>query len=299
MMNAEPCGPQEAVYVHSSHEYYPFESNVCQGFFMSLHRPSDDPQHLKKGSCPQRKHMHKKQRLWEHRIQFSMKERVEGPVFFGVEQDRYQKVPWHQKAVVAQIVSAIKQAAGCLYQSNGDDPEKTKDEAERPVAVFPLTMMDQFIFTGEGEHPPDLTDPNFSNLGCSKERDSAGFKATLEALDLVPGPTFTFGFSCVAHYFNTLLSRNALERMLPPMSRLHVGICPPGFITMYGLKVDDSTADDRRHLDSKKLYLWRVAFWRSHVSPYVSAANELLLSSRKGYNKAMVLNKRRNCWGCL
>jgi len=237
-------------------------------------------------------------RLWEHRIQFTMKRRVDGQTFFGVEQDKFQKVPWRQRAAAAPVVAALRKAAGGLYQSYGDDPQKTQGEAERPIVAFPLAMMDQFIFTPEGQTPPDLTDPKFPELGALKTNDRAGLRATLRALDFAPGPTFTFGFWCIAQYLDTL-QWHAPRTMLPPLSLLKLGIYPPGFITMYSVKQDDQHNPEHRHLDSKKVYLWRVAFWSSHMPPNATRARELMSGSKTSHNKDVVLKKKRACCGCI
>jgi len=242
--------------------------------------------------------MHNRRRLWEHRIQFTMKRGVDGPIFFGVEQDRYQKVPWRQRAAAAPVVAALRKAAGGLYQSYGDDPQKTQGEAERPIVAFPLAMMDQFIFTPEGEAPPDLTDPKFPELGALKTNDRAGLRATLRALDFAPGPTFTFGFWCIAQFLDTL-QWNAIRTMLQPLSLLKLGIHPPGFITMYSLKQDDQHNPEHRHLDSKKVYLWRVAFWSSHMPPNASRARELMSGSKKRHDEDFGLKKSRACCGWI
>merc|ERR1719382_940107 len=95
------------------------------------------------------------------------------------------------------IVSGIRQAVGGVYHSAGDNPAKVRaGEREQPHCVLPLWAFDQFIVTPEGEQPPCLWDPNFSEFGQRRYKRIANYAEEIEQLQksFKVGPTYTFAF---------------------------------------------------------------------------------------------------------
>jgi len=303
IINAAPTWPRNVVYRSNPTQPCPFDSGACHGVFLAMHKPTHDQRLLASGNYPYADHMHGRKRLWEFRLQLHFRQRVEGPLFVGVEQLDYQKVRPAQMTTANILVRALQRATGGLYQSYGDDPETTQGELERPHVVFPVaTMMDQLIVTEEGETPPDLTDPNFTKLGLTKANNRSKFKKAMESLELVPGPTFTFGFWGVAQFLDTILWQAPARGVMPEIKLTKIGIIPPGFMVMYALHEPKETflsppaspratpqlgrssstnsvvsnADDGRHLDSRKQYLWRTAFWSTVVPPDPKRVKDLL-----------------------
>mmetsp|Transcript_58750 Transcript_58750/g.108420 ORF Transcript_58750/g.108420 Transcript_58750/m.108420 type:complete len:408 (-) Transcript_58750:36-1259(-) len=332
IINASPTWPRNVVYRNNPTQPCPFDSGACHGVFLALHKPTHDPRLLASGDYPYGNHMHGRKRLWEFRLQMHFRRRVDGPIFVGVEQLDYQKVGSTQQATANILVRALQRATGGLYQSYGDDPDTTQGELERPHVVFPLaTMMDQLIVTEEGETPPDLTDPQFTKLGLTKANNRGKFKKAIESLELVPGPTFTFGFWGIAQFLDTILWRAPARGVMPEIKLTKIGIIPPGFMVMYALpeQTDNfvsppasprappplgrsnstssivSNVDDGRHLDSRKQYLWRTAFWSTVVQPDPKRMKDILPevvkneSRKKGGDKSKTASTTvRHRWCC-
>jgi len=333
IVNAVPTWPRNVVYRNNASQACPFDSGVCHGAFLALHKPTYDAGLNSEGNYPYADHMHKRKRLWEFRLQMQFRQPVEGQIFVGVEQYDYQKVGAAQQNVANILIRALQRATGGLYQSYGDDPETTKGEVERPHMVFPIsTMMDQLIVTPKGEAPPVLTDPRFPTLGLTKANDRSRFKKSIEMLELVPGPTFTFGFWGIAQFLDTILWSAPPRGMMPEIKLKKIGIIPPGFMVMYSLQdkkeefVSPQSSPreslsrrgensrsatvppvpgkvlDGRHLDSRKVYLWRTAFWSTIVPPDPKRLKDILADCVKEEARRTNNKKKpatvRNRWCC-
>jgi hypothetical protein len=200
------------------------------------------------------------------------KEKPQGEVYFGCEQDKYYHVGAVEKYVSSSVISLLRRAATGMYQSHGEDPSKAIDEPERPAVVFPLWVMDQLIVTPEGEEPPCLCDPQFSTYGMTKSDDRQAMKDAIDSLDFAPGKTYTFGFWCIAQFVDAIGWKAPARGVLPETPLDGLGTHPPCYITMYSLKPREQWAhsrgtNDQRHLDSRKEYLFRTAFWSSLLPP--------------------------------
>eukprot|EP00928_Gymnodinium_smaydae_P089002 TRINITY_DN73017_c0_g1_i1.p1 TRINITY_DN73017_c0_g1~~TRINITY_DN73017_c0_g1_i1.p1 ORF type:complete len:415 (-),score=65.56 TRINITY_DN73017_c0_g1_i1:76-1251(-) len=287
LVNAAPCGPPGAVFQSNAPEPCPFETDISSGNYLFIHRPTDDPERVESGDYPYGDHMHGRRRLWEFRMQFRFKRKVEGEVFFGVEQDRYYPVSMVERYLVSSFVSLIRRAAPGMYHSHGDDPVTTDGECEIPGTVFPLWVMDQLIVTPEGETPPRLNDPEFDTFGRIKAHDREAMKQAIDGLDFSPGKTYTFGFWCVAQFMDAIAWKLLAAGILPETSLTDLSTHPPCFATMYCLKPKDqwrsvSGPRDNRHLVSRKTYLWRVGFWSSHLPPPPGRTKELMCTGEPG-----------------
>mmetsp|Transcript_780 Transcript_780/g.1122 ORF Transcript_780/g.1122 Transcript_780/m.1122 type:complete len:205 (-) Transcript_780:7-621(-) len=131
IINAAPTWPRNVVYRSNPTQPCPFDSGACHGVFLAMHKPTHDQRLLASGNYPYADHMHGRKRLWEFRLQLHFRQRVEGPLFVGVEQLDYQKVRPAQMTTANILVRALQRATGGLYQSYGDDPETTQGELER------------------------------------------------------------------------------------------------------------------------------------------------------------------------
>jgi hypothetical protein len=282
-VNALPSQPPDGTpSLSNALEPSSFDSGVCYGKFLSLHKPTDNPERCASGEYPYAAHMHGRRRNWEFRIQLTFRESIEGDFFFGAEQDRYYPVGIAERYASGAMISVLKRAATGMYQTHGDDPAATQGECERPEIVFPLWVMDQLIVTMENERPPSLRDPNFSCLGISKTQDRAAMRNALSGLQFSAGCTYTFGFWCVSPFVDGIAwsCKSPFGDLLPPVRLTDLGTHPPAFLTLYALKPKEQWMEadkqDGRHLDSRKVYLWRVAFWSSMYPPTSQRVRELI-----------------------
>lgn len=283
--NAEPCVPRGLVSYSNAPKAQPFDSGLCSGSFIMLHRPTDDPKRFLSGDYPYSEHMHGRKRLWEFRVQITPREEVEGDFFIGCEQDQHYPIGRVQRCVGDSVISALRRAAGAkgMHQSHGDDPATTEGECERPEIVFPLWVIDQLIVTPEGAQPPSLTDPNFDKLGQRKTDDRRAMAQTMTSLRFQPGTTYTLGFWCIAQFVDGIAwcSRAPTWGLVPEVTLSELGTHAPCYVTLYALKPrrlwkGKVAANDSRHLDSRKSYLWRTALWSSYMPPKPERMQELV-----------------------
>lgn len=204
-----------------------------------------------------------KKRLWEIRFRFRFKRRVSlCDLFFGAELEAYVPVNAATKRVMDLSVSGMRQVVGDrLYHTLG---EATGDgEREQPAILLPLWAFDQFLETLEGETPPELTDPNLPTYGHKRVGQLREYKRLMDALDLRPGPTFTFCFWGVSRFCDVMTWQATGIPIFTPIDlNLYCGK-PPLHLVMYTLNGDD----EKRHLQSRKTYFFRVCFWSSLKRP--------------------------------
>ncbi|CAE7391264.1 Zfp36l1 [Symbiodinium sp. CCMP2456] len=267
--NAAPCGPRGKWAPSYSTEPTEFDSGICHGSWLCIHKPTADAERMKAGDYPFADHLHTRKRLWEFRLQLKFRESVPaGNVFFGCEQDRYYHVGTIERYISSSVIALLRKASGdAMYQTHGDDPKYVQGEAERPTIAFPLWVMDQLIITEEGDDPPALNDPDFSSYGTVRALDRKRMQEVMQGLDFQPGRTFTFGFWCIAQFVDAVGWRVPARGVIPEVKLNEIGTHPPIYITMYLLSNRDEWnvqgTRDERHLDSRKIYIWRVAAWSS------------------------------------
>lgn len=276
---AHPCKPLGTVMFSNDAAECPFECDTACGKVLLLHRPTFDKRHAESGNYPYGEHMHGRRRLWEFRWQVTFKGKVEGQVFFGLEQDKFVPVKWAKRFIANEVLRMLRRApGGAMYQSYGDDPLVGKAEAERPTVVFPLALVDQLVITPAGQTPPSLSDPSFPSFGIIKSSDRKAFQRSIAELDLVPGPTYTFGFWSVSQFIDAIGWRVPAGNLLPEVRFRDIGISPPCYFVMYSLKPQGNHEKaDGRHVDSRKAYSLRMAYWSTLVPPDPTRERELLL----------------------
>ncbi|CAE8596408.1 unnamed protein product, partial [Polarella glacialis] len=291
LVNASPCGPKGQSSRSDSFESSDFDSGICYGKWFMAHKPTDDPVAMESGSYPFAEHLHSRKRLWEFRLQLTFREHVPGDIFFGCEQDRYYHVGTIEHYISGSVIGLVRSAAGDgMYQSHGDDPSRVRGETERPAIMFPLWVMDQLIITPEGQKPPSLQDPNFATRGIIRASDRKSYKQAIDDLDFRPGPTFTFGFWCIAQFVDGIGWKVPGRGLLPEVKLNEIGTHPPFYLAMYSLRPKAEWSDvqgshDRRHLDSRKIYIWRSACWSSKMPPTEERAQDLLAKSASSEKK--------------
>jgi hypothetical protein len=304
IVNAVPCGPKGVVYKTNSLEPCFFDSGVCKGEYIFIHRPTDRPDKMKSGHYPYSDHMHDRRRLWEFRIQMTFSQHVSTrDIYFGCEQDRYYPIGPVERYVSNSVISLLRRAASGMYQSHGDDPTTTEGEPERPAVVFPLWVMDQLIQTPEGEEPPSILDPEFSGMGITKNDDRNAMKEAIDALEFLPGRTYTFGFWCIAQFVDAIGWKVPPRGLLPETHLAGLGTHPPCYISMYCLRPRQEWRfvkgpDDKRHLDSRKKYLLRIGFWSSKLPPNKERLKDLTRTATSPPVSKTRTRRKTRAWCC-
>eukprot|EP00438_Fugacium_kawagutii_P031295 Skav201233 [mRNA] locus=scaffold4162:159047:180794:+ [translate_table: standard] len=248
---------------------------------MCVHKPTHEPEKMRSGKYALSEHLHQRKRLWEWRLQLRFRDVVQADnVFFGCEQDRYYHVGTVDRYISSSVIALLRQAADNVYQTHGEDPATTRGEAERPTIAFPLWVMDQMIITEEGEEAPKLDDPDFSSYGIIKAQNRKGMQEALQGLEFQPGRTYTFGFWCVAQAVDAIGWKVPARALIPEIKLNEIGTHPPIYICMYILRPQDQWTDvqgrhDTRHLDSRKIYIWRTSLWSSALPPPLERQKEL------------------------
>mmetsp|Transcript_39603 Transcript_39603/g.84423 ORF Transcript_39603/g.84423 Transcript_39603/m.84423 type:complete len:367 (+) Transcript_39603:76-1176(+) len=274
MRFVHPCAPAGAAFRSNALEPHSFESDACFGSMLGLHKPTADRELLKSRSYPHAAHIHGRKRLWEFRWQVTPKEPMKAAdAFFGVEQDCYRPVTAMARIVSNNLLWAVRKICQ-VYKSDGDDPAKCKGEIERPTIVWSLQTVDQIIITAPGEAIPRLNDPNFSQFGLTRADDRRKFKEVIENLELKPGYTYSFGFWCVSRFIDAVGWQSTGSTVAPSVKFQDIGILPPCYFVFYQLKPSLQPGDDR-HLDSRKVYWYKVAYWSSLHAVSATRAAEL------------------------
>jgi hypothetical protein len=279
---AEPCGPSRTPFRSSSLVDQPFETEVCTGKFLLLHKPTTDVERMQSGNYPYASHLHGRKRNFEARIQIRLKdgaEEVGGGTYFGCGLDRFYKIGAIELYLGKTINGMIKKLAVGMHQSYGDDPDTCKGELELPCNVYPLWVMDQIIETPEGDEPPDLCSAEFPTLGMIKTDDRQKMRERLDTHRFLPGITYTLAFWCVSPCVDAVKWRAVLGGLLNA-SLSDLGTHPPAYLSMYRLRPREQWTDvqgehDNRHLESRKVYLFRCALWSSLYPPSSLRVKEL------------------------
>lgn len=277
---AEPCGPCREPFASNELEARPFETDICSGKVLVLHKPTADPERMRTGDYPYAKHMHSRKRTFEVRIQICFKDvQRGGKVYFGCELDRFYKIGAVELYFGRSINDMIKRCATGMYQSYGDDPDRVTGELERPCNVYPIWVMDQLIVTPAGQAPPELTSDEFPQLGMIKANDRKAMRKTIDELEFEAGVTYTFGFWCVSQFVDGINWKATLGGPLDT-SLSALGTHPPAYLSMYYVRPREEWTDirgfnDNRHLDSRKDYIFRAAFWSSLQPPLPHRVQEL------------------------
>merc|ERR1712110_925705 len=80
-----------------------------------------------------------------------------------------------------------------------------------------------------------------------------------------PGPTYTFAFWGISQLFDAL--KWEIKITGPGIDFNRFCGCPPVHLVLYTLQDEAANRNERRHLESRKSYLMRFAFWSSMGPP--------------------------------
>ncbi|CAE8620228.1 unnamed protein product [Polarella glacialis] len=259
-----------------------FDHGICVGSYTLIHKPTDDEELLASGEYPYAEHMHGRKRRWEFRIQFRVTSSIgAGEIWFGAESGDDPR-PGLMDMYLGGVVQTALRRVAKIYQSYGDDPATSPNSAdlETKRVVFPLTEMDQLIVTPVGEQPPDLCGVDFPSLGMQKTDNRKAFRKAIEALEIVPGPMFTLNFWCISPFLDVLLWKAPARGPLPELSLFDLKVMPPGFLSMYIQRPPEEWGPhkrgDVRHLPSRCMWLFRVAFFSTLHAPTQEALHRIL-----------------------
>jgi hypothetical protein len=202
------------------------------------------------------------------------KEIPEDPLYFGIELEEFVPMNWVVSQLQKTTVAMLRNVVGKdLYHSKGDDPQKVKGELERPAFTMPLWAFDQFIVSEPGEEP-DLT----KDLEPYGVKRTDGVKEYIQAINDLKAnfsthKVYTFCFWGISRFLDNI--KWEIVGVVPGRPIDFNQFCgkPPVYACIYSLKDDPS---DPRHLQSKKKYLFNLAFWSSLNPPSVDKVSGLL-----------------------
>jgi len=246
-----------------------FENDLCAGHFLFFHAPTDHRAVAGAGGVDYAEYFRGKTRLWELRIQFRLKRAPPSrELFFGIELENYVYLSAAAKRTVQLSITAIRQAVGGVYQTPGDDPATCKeDELEKPTIVLPLWAFDQFVITPPGEQPPDLTSRDFPEYGSRRKGRIAEYVREMNELtqSMGPGPVYTLAFWGNSRFLDVLGWKLRGIPIVTPYDFEPLMGDPPIWAVLYALQPGDirHSETEKRHLPSRKNYLFRAAIWNS------------------------------------
>mmetsp|Transcript_21108 Transcript_21108/g.59010 ORF Transcript_21108/g.59010 Transcript_21108/m.59010 type:complete len:412 (-) Transcript_21108:25-1260(-) len=267
------------LFFSNAHEAVPFENEFCHGSFLPLHRPTMTPSLNSSGKYPYGEYFRDKKRVWEMRFQFKFtKPPLASKLYFGLELEQYVPVSAATKHAMDGTVAMFKRIIGNqLYHSCGDNPKKVHGSLERPVFVMPLWAYDQYIVTPEGETPPRLSDPELQHMGSKRAKRVMEFKREIDNIEFRTGPTYTFCFWGVSQHLDVVKWEIKGIPLMPAFSFNRFCGKPPVHLVLYALKSGDpDSSADSRHLQSRKNYYLRVAFWSSLKRPEPEVFSRLI-----------------------
>mmetsp|Transcript_144937 Transcript_144937/g.270126 ORF Transcript_144937/g.270126 Transcript_144937/m.270126 type:complete len:482 (-) Transcript_144937:184-1629(-) len=254
-----------------------FENEFCTGRMLALHRPTYDRSVDRSGNYPYAHVFNGRKINWEIRVQFKFKKEPTGPIQFGIELDQYVPLMNFTKRAMGMTVKAFRWVVGGdLYHSVGDDPETTEGELERPIFSMPLRAVDQVIETPEGEEPPCLGDPNFSQLGYKRAASGRAFHKFMSELKCRTGPTYTINFCSISQFMDNI--NWELRGIVPGLSVDFNQFCgsPPVHLVIYS---NNPQNGDERHLASRRSSYFHLSFWSSKKKPARERLEQLMCTN--------------------
>eukprot|EP00428_Durinskia_dybowskii_P065123 CAMPEP_0170368818 /NCGR_PEP_ID=MMETSP0117_2-20130122/7655_1 /TAXON_ID=400756 /ORGANISM="Durinskia baltica, Strain CSIRO CS-38" /LENGTH=316 /DNA_ID=CAMNT_0010623501 /DNA_START=9 /DNA_END=955 /DNA_ORIENTATION=+ len=280
-----PCG----LHYSNPKEPFSFESECTKGTYLFFHPPTGPSTQTGPDGFDYGEYFLCKSRRWEMRVHMTFK-RPPPPdegLFFGVQLEEY--VPMSRATQKAQkmIVAGIRQAVGGVYHSPGDDPSRVVGPLEMPHCVLPLWAFDQFIETPEGEEPPCLWDPNFSDFGQRRYKRIAKYSEEIGNLQksFKVGPTYTFAFWGNSRFLDVLNWTVVGIPVVTPVNFNKFAGKPPVHVVLYSVK-NDPEGKESRHLQSRKTYYFRAAIWSSSVRPSLARIEALTGAAAAGMDAA-------------
>merc|ERR1719446_140907 len=112
-----------------------------------------------------------------------------------------------------------------------------------------------------------LNDPNFMNMGIKRADDVKAYARTMDNLKFKVGPTYTFSFWSISTLIDNVMWR--IGGVIPGVTIDFNQFCgrPPVHLVIYTLRPQLPGSTETRHLDSRKCYLFHLAFWSSLSQP--------------------------------
>lgn len=272
------CIPTHRLMVANAATPEAWENEICKGKYLFLHKPTHDEKLLKSRDYPYADHFAGRKRVWENRWQISFKEALTSDVYFGMVMEEYVTMNFAAQGALRFLTAQLRQILrGALYHSCGDNPKEKSGELEKPCFIIPLWAFDQFIVTPEGQKPPDLTDPNFAEMGALRSKGIRDFKKEIESLEIRPGPTYTFSFYGISRLLDVVKWQIVGIPGVTPLDFNMFCGQPPAYIAMYTLTNSDGEEHaEKRHLESRKKHIFHVGFWSSAKRPTKEKLGQLI-----------------------
>lgn len=294
------------------------ENDLAAFKFLVLHKPTHEKEREVSGHYPYSWHLHGRKRIWEVRVQVRFKQPSKQTIYFGLEM---RHAVGHQMSagvnrIKGVLLAAIKQQVGeQFYHSPGDDPTKVAGEAEPPTFALPLWAIDQFHIANPGEEP-DLNS-DLTNVGI---RRTSGLKKYIHEMrilqeNLSADKVYTFCFWGISQYIDVIQWQFQGMWPMPKLDANKICGSPPIYVTAYHLvgtdasqaELEDSGSSevprtlstpipDRRHLISRKQYLFKVALWSNLKPPSNDVLAELNCLPTNASDGQEDTGRRRRRW---
>lgn len=263
-------GDERHFFLSNSEEPYHWENDYVRGWYLPIFRPTADAHLDNAEGWRYGSHFEGKKRKWEQRIRLQFKVPVEsdGGLRFGLHLGEASgKTTFAQGAVLRFFVAAMRKILGPeLYFTYGQPPKADGCEVEKPCAVMPLWIFDQFIETAGDQVPPALNDAHFGDYGIKRADNRAAYVEKLSQLKVEPGKFYSFALWGVAQYADGVRWNATLPGMPASDFNTLVGR-PPVMVSLYSLTPGALSKEDGRHLESRKTNYFKAEFWSSVKPP--------------------------------
>merc|ERR1712217_959231 len=139
---------------------------------------------------------------------------------------------------------------------------------------------------------------DFDQLGVKRTSNQRAFIERMEKLEPRPGPTYQFAFWGIAQFMDSI--KWSITGIMPGMNINFNNFCksPPVHCVLYTLKKNSLRDDDKRHLESRKNYYFRSAFWSSEKPIAIKKLKKFFpeVNSKKFEN--ITKKKATGMWAC-
>lgn len=278
------------------------EGALVKGLVML--RPTHEPWREDMGNYRYSWHFSGRRRLWEIRVQLRFKHVPKSDLWIGIEM-RY--IPFTPSAWLLYLKTLILKGmsvaiGGEIYQTPGEDPTAVDGEPEPPTLVFPLWAIDQFHVANPGEEP-DLSG-DLEGIGTRRTSGLANYIQALksELSNISTEKVYTFCLWGISTFFDAIHWEAKFAGFKFDPSQLCGN--PPVYLAMYSLPGVNPGDSDRRHLISRKEYIFKVAIWNvskpydeAEVKSMVEVGNQAEVAESEMKLKAKS-RSRGDCISC-
>jgi len=288
--------------VYRANELEPkvWENEYAKLKVVALHRPTHNPAAETNGEYPYAWHFNGRKRLWEVRIQAIFKQKPEYEIMFGIQQDEYTPVSKFGSMTLKMLNSMCTSVVGDgIYTSPGEDPETTEGEAEPTTFAMPLWACDQLIVSKTCEEP-DLTG-DLNDHGMKRANGIRDYckHVEKELSNISPNKTYTFCVWGISQFLDCVHWQ--IVKCVPGRQPSFdvIGGSVPMNIVCYEIRKDKFEHDDKRHLVSRRKYIFSMVMWSAFKPPTSDILKKLKIPDEHAAALKRVPQQKANCFPCL